>query len=175
MHCLQTLRTYRSVTSKSDSGSGFEASGSFFENFTLQWPWTGAGSCRPPPGLAAVPGWHLASWQPKPHLEREFQVTVTWCEVLLTWGERQSVVLKGDLCIGEDQPGSLCTTADVKVADLHRGSGEAVTASTVLNQLTGSLSFAASNGLLLRSLPIGALWNSFSLLKNGSLKRFNKA
>jgi len=56
----------------------------------------------------------------------------------LIWGERQPVVLIGDLCIGEDQPGSLGTAADVEVGDLHDGFLDwAVTASTVLNQLSG--------------------------------------
>ena len=44
---------YRSVTYESDYESGFVASG---KNSTLQWPWTGAESCLPPPGLAAGPG-----------------------------------------------------------------------------------------------------------------------
>ena len=39
--------------------------------------------------------------------------------LLLTWGEGQPVVLIGGSCIGEDQPGSLSTSADVKVGELH--------------------------------------------------------
>ena len=160
------------MTSKSDSESGFEASGrTLYLAMAMDW-------CRvlpPTSRVGSCPRVTLGFLAAQTSSGERVSGDMTWYAVLLTWGERQPVVLKGDLCIGEDQPGSLCTTADVKVADLHRGSGEAVTASTVLNQLTGSLSFAASNGLLLRSLPIGALWNSFSLLKNGSLKRFNKA
>ena len=85
-------------------------------------------------------------------------------EVLLTWREWQPVVLVGDLCIGEDQPGSLCTAADVKVGDLHcwesswvfPGGSSGVTASTALYQLGASLSFSRRamqlEGLLFSSI-----------------------
>ena len=39
--------------------------------------------------------------------------------LLLTWGEGQPVVLIGGSCKGEYQPGSLSTSADVKVGELH--------------------------------------------------------
>jgi len=37
----------------------------------------------------------------------------------LIWGEGQPVVLIGGSCIGEDQPGCLSTSTDVKVGELH--------------------------------------------------------